>query len=46
MEETLLSLEQGRWKLLLTIFLVSAWLLGLGAATCAWIAFFCQGSCG
>lgn len=45
-EATLLSLAQGRWKLLLTIFLVSAWLLGLGAATCAWIAFFSHGSCG
>jgi RNA polymerase sigma-70 factor (ECF subfamily) len=46
MEATLLSLAPGRWKLLLTIFLLSAALLGLGAATCAWIAFFSQGSCG
>jgi RNA polymerase sigma-70 factor (ECF subfamily) len=45
-EKTLLSLARGRWKLLLTIFLLSASLLGLGAATCAWIAFLSQGSCG
>jgi RNA polymerase sigma-70 factor (ECF subfamily) len=45
-EATLLSLSPGRWKLLLTIFLLSASLLGLGAATCAWIAFLRQGSCG
>jgi RNA polymerase sigma-70 factor (ECF subfamily) len=46
MEATLLSLARGRWQLLLTIFLVLASLLGLGAATCAWIAFLSQGSCG
>jgi RNA polymerase sigma-70 factor (ECF subfamily) len=44
MEATLLSLALGLWKLLLTIFLLSALLLGLGAATCAWIAFFSRGS--
>lgn len=30
MEATLLSLALGRWKMVLTIFLGSAWLLGLG----------------
>jgi hypothetical protein len=45
MEATLLSLATSKWKLLLTIFLLSASLLGLGAATCACIAFFSHGSC-
>jgi RNA polymerase sigma-70 factor (ECF subfamily) len=46
MEATLFSLALERWKLLLTIFLLSASLLGLGAAACARIASLSQGSCG
>jgi hypothetical protein len=46
MEATLLSLARGRWQLLLIIFLLSALLLGLGAATYASIAFLSPKCCG